>query len=265
MSKSSARAAGRAVGRVGPEWEARTLAAEHLGRLRACLDAIAPAEIAAIAARLWQVVAGGGLVLVAGNGGSAATASHMALDWGKSTLGPPPRTAGRRVRTVCLSDPSPVLTAWANDEGYEGVFAEQVTMLAGPGDAVVLLSVSGSSPNILAAARAARAAGAAVIALTGARGSALQRLADLGIVVPSDDYQAVEDAHLAISHALTTCLRSALQNAAPPRRRPGIAGSRAAPHRARSSAMSQNACDHAVRPDRLVHSTRTKPSSPRGT
>jgi D-sedoheptulose 7-phosphate isomerase len=149
-------------------------------------------------------------VLFCGNGGSAATASHLALDLGKSTLGRTPRADGPRVRTVCLSDPTPVLTAWANDEGYEGVFAEQVRTLARPGDAVVLLSVSGTSPNIVAAARAARKAGATVIALVGGRGGTVRDLADLAVVVPSEDYGVVEDVHLAIDHMITNYLREAL-------------------------------------------------------
>jgi D-sedoheptulose 7-phosphate isomerase len=190
---------------------ARSAAEAHLARLRACLEAVSSAQIAAVAERLLEVARLGGLVLFAGNGGSASTASHMALDLGKSTLGRPPRAdGGLRVRTVCLSDPAPVLTAWANDEGYQGVFAEQVTTLARPGDAVVLLSVSGDSPNIVAAARAARKVGATVIALVGGRGGAARDLADLAVVVPSEDYGVVEDVHLAIDHMLTNYLREAL-------------------------------------------------------
>ncbi len=186
---------------------ARTAADTHRARLQTCLRAIDTSPIVAVAERLRRVAGSGGLILIAGNGGSAATASHMALDLSK---GRPPRQEALRIRTVSLGDPSPVMTAWANDEGYEDVFAQQITTLAGRGDAVVLLSVSGTSPNIVAAARAARARGAAVIALTGARGSGLRRLADLAVVVPSDDYRVVEDVHLAISHMVTAYLAEAL-------------------------------------------------------
>ena len=85
-----------------------------------------------------------------------------------------------------------------------------MTTLAREGDTVVLLSVSGQSPNIVAAARAARSAGAAVIGLLGGNGGAVRALADCAIVVPSDDYQVVEDAHLAINHMMTTYVRLAL-------------------------------------------------------
>ncbi len=182
----------------------------HLARLRACLDAVPAEQIAAVAEQLRRVAEGGGLILTAGNGGSAATASHMALDLGKSPLGRPPREGAFRIRTLSLADPAPVLTAWANDESYEGVFAEQVRTLARPGDAVVLLSVSGTSPNVVAAARAARAAGATVIALTGGRGGTVRELADVAVVVPSEDYGVVEDVHLAINHMITRHLTDAL-------------------------------------------------------
>jgi len=196
---------------------ARRGARAYLARLRACLAAVSADEIAAVAERLWEVARGGGTIFVAGNGGSAATASHLALDVGKGTLGRPPQRGGPRIRTAVLSDPA-VLTAWANDHGYEGVFAEQIRALARPEDAVVLLSVSGTSPNVVRAARAARAAGAVVIALVGRPGRTLGELADLAVVVPSEEYEVVEDVHLAINHIITEYLRAALR-ASPPRAR----------------------------------------------
>ena len=190
--------------------EARAAMDDHLFRLRTALAAIDTSEVTAAAERLWQIARGGGLVLIAGNGGSAANASHMAVDLSKSSLGRPPRAGVPRVRATALSDASSVLTAWANDDAYEAAFAEQVTTFARRGDAVVLLSVSGHSPNVVAAARAARAAEATVIALLGGDGGAVRALADHAIVVPSDDYQIVEDAHLAINHMLTTYIGMAV-------------------------------------------------------
>jgi D-sedoheptulose 7-phosphate isomerase len=169
------------------------------------------APIVQAAERLLEVARAGGLLLLAGNGGSAATASHMALDLGKSTLGRPPHHDVRRLRAISLADPSPVVTAWANDTGFGGVYAEQVRSLARPGDAVMLLSVSGDSPNVLAAARAARHVRATVIALLGHPGGAMRRLADIAVVVPSQDYGVVEDVHLAINHMITNYLREELR------------------------------------------------------
>ena len=174
-------------------------------------------QIAAVAEHLWRVVRSGGQVLIAGNGGSAATASHMAMDLGKTTLGHRPRPGTLRVRALALSDPGAVLTAWANDGGYERVYAEQIAALARPGDAVVLISVSGNSPNIVAAAHAAREARSSVVALLGRPGGALRVLADLAIVVPSEDYGVVEDLHLIINHIVTRYLRAGIEATASPR------------------------------------------------
>ena len=189
---------------------ARAAMDDHVFRLRAALAAVDTSNVGVVAERLWQVARAGGLVLIAGNGGSAANAAHMAVDLSKSSLGRPPRPGAPRVRAMALSDAGSVLTAWANDEAYETAVAEQVTTLARPGDAVILLSVSGHSPNIVAAARAARSAGAVVIGLLGGDGGAVRALAEYSIVVPSDDYQVVEDAHLAVNHMITTYIRLAI-------------------------------------------------------
>jgi len=204
---------------------ARAAMDDHVFRLRAALAAVDTSDLAALAERLWQIGRAGGLVLIAGNGGSAANASHIAVDLGKAALGRPPRAGAPRIRAVALGDASSVMTAWANDDAYETAFAEQVATLAREGDAVLLLSVSGHSPNIVAAAHAAHEAGASVFALLGADGGAVRALADHAIVVPSDDYQVVEDAHLAINHMLTTYIRLALGVAAP---RAGSGGTAAA-------------------------------------
>jgi D-sedoheptulose 7-phosphate isomerase len=212
---------------------ARAAMDDHVFRLRGALAALDTPDLVAVAERLWQIARAGGLILVAGNGGSAANASHLAVDLGKSALGRPPRAGVPRVRAVALGEASSVLTAWANDQAYETAFAEQVTTLAREGDAVLLLSVSGHSPNIVAAARAARETGASVFALLGGDGGAVRALADHSIVVPSNDYQVVEDAHLAINHMLTTYIRLALGVATP---RVATGGSTAArPAKARAA------------------------------
>ena len=189
---------------------AQPLVREYLARLRRSASAVPPTQIAAVAEHLWRVVRSGGQVLIAGNGGSAATASHMALDLSKTTLGDRPRPGALRVRALALSDPGAVLTAWANDGGYERVYAEQVTALARPGDVVVLISVSGNSPNIVAAAHAARDARSSVVALLGRPGGPLRVLADFAVVVPSEDYGVVEDLHLIINHIVTQHLRAGI-------------------------------------------------------
>jgi D-sedoheptulose 7-phosphate isomerase len=204
----------RALRRTSAAHGALPIVRRHLARLEECLRELGTDRIADAADRLWDVAASGGQIFVAGNGGSAATASHLALDLSKSALGPDPRQAPLRVRAIALNDPGPVMTAWANDHGYDRVFAEQIITHARRGDAAVFCSVSGNSPNVVAAARAARSIGLVVIGLLGRPGGAMRDLTDLAIVVPSEDYQIVEDVHLAISHMLTRCLMTAIQSTA---------------------------------------------------
>jgi D-sedoheptulose 7-phosphate isomerase len=144
----------------------------------------------------------GGTVYVLGNGGSASTASHMAVDLAKNTR----RPDRPNLRAVSLSDNTAVLTAWANDTRYEEIFAAQLEGIVGPGDLVVAISASGNSPNVLAAVRVAEAAGAVTFALTGFAGGKVSHLASDCVVVPSQSMQVIEDVHLAIVHAVVVAL-----------------------------------------------------------
>jgi D-sedoheptulose 7-phosphate isomerase len=140
----------------------------------------------------------GGIVYTLGNGGSAATASHLAVDLAKNT-----RVPGRpHVRSISLTDNAAVLTAWSNDVSYEDVFAAQLEGALRPNDLVVAISASGNSPNVLAAVRLAADAGTPTFALTGFAGGAVARIASDYVVVPSDSMQVIEDSHLAIVHAV---------------------------------------------------------------
>lgn len=146
------------------------------------------------------------VVFAIGNGGSAATASHFTCDLAKGTRrgGPP------TFRTLALTDNVPVMTAWANDYSFERVFAEQLVSLAQPGDVLVAISVSGTSPNIVSAVSEARTLGLTVISLTGQSGGQLTAMSDVTISVPSDCMEVVEDAHLIVSHSLCVATREYL-------------------------------------------------------
>ncbi|MBV9689803.1 MAG: SIS domain-containing protein [Ktedonobacteraceae bacterium] len=146
----------------------------------------------------------GNTVFTLGNGGSAATASHFACDLAKGTKAFP------AFRVISLSDNVSLLTAWANDTSYERVFAEQLASLVRSDDVVVAMSVSGNSPNVLAAASVAQQSGAITIALTDQSGGKLSQLADLAICVPSQAIEQVENAHLIITHSLCALLRQRL-------------------------------------------------------
>lgn len=175
-------------------------------------EAMPFARLARAAELLLACYRRGGTVFVLGNGGSAATASHFACDLAKGT-----RCEGARAfRVVPLTDNLPLITAWANDAGYERVFVEQLAALVRPGDVVVAISASGHSPNVLAAADLAREVGATTIALTGRSGGRLHRRVDLAIRVPAGPIEQVEDAHLAVAHSLCVALRAALRVEAEP-------------------------------------------------
>jgi D-sedoheptulose 7-phosphate isomerase len=146
----------------------------------------------------------GGTIFVAGNGGSATTATHLANDLCKATRTPlkPP------MRVLSLTDNVSWFTALANDEGYERAFAGQLENLARPGDVLIVISASGNSPNLLSAVEAARANGAATCALLGFDGGRLLALVDeaLWLQTPAGQYALVEDAHSALCHIITLCL-----------------------------------------------------------
>ena len=155
---------------------------------------------------LVRVRANGGTIFTAGNGGSAGTASHLALDLQKAARG-----SGVVTRAICLSDSVGLLTAWANDVDFEMVFAEQLSVLAGPGDALAVLSVSGSSPNLVRALEEARRLGMVTIGFLGNDGGAARTLCDHAVVVRHHDYGWVESAHVVLHHLLTYGLRDAAE------------------------------------------------------
>lgn len=146
----------------------------------------------------------GHTVYIAGNGGSAATAGHLANDLGKAT-----KQSGRTpFRVLSLTESVSWLTAIANDEGYERVFAHQLENFGRPGDVLILISASGNSPNLIAATRVAKERGIATIGLLGFDGGALKDQVDEPIWVETERglYGPVETAHAVICDVISTCL-----------------------------------------------------------
>ena len=171
-------------------------------------------------------------ILLVGNGGSAAAASHMACDLGKGTINFDD-SAFRRFRVISLSDNNALITAIGNDLSYEEVFVEQLRMLMNTGDVVVFISSSGNSPNLLRAAEYAKANGAVTVGLLGFGGGKLAPMMDVPLVVSSRNYGVTEDFHLSVQHIYTQYLRRALAGRARPVAfldRDGIINERAAPH-----------------------------------
>ncbi len=175
---------------------------DYLARCKAALDGLDRKELGRILGLLRRVRQDGGTVFAAGNGGSAATASHFVTDLTK--LGSP--DPDRAFRGLALCDNAALVTALANDEGYEAVFVAQLRRLARAGDVLVAFSTSGNSPNVVRAAEFARSMGVTTVALTGAAGGQLARLADHVIRIPDDHVGRVEDAHVIAAHLICYAL-----------------------------------------------------------
>ena len=158
----------------------------------------------------------GKTVFIAGNGGSAAIASHLACDLEKTVAGPPGRRATRRLRAVSLSDNMATLTAWANDEGYQNVFSERLLAHADPGDVLLVISSSGNSPNILEALRVARELDMRTIAWVGFGGGRAMELAECCVHVAVDDYGMAEGIHGVLGHLVTDLVVQGVRGAQRP-------------------------------------------------
>jgi len=136
-------------------------------------------------------------VFLIGNGGSAADAQHIAAELaGRFKL------ERRGLPAIALTTNTSVLTALANDYGYERVFSHQLEALANDKDVLIAITTSGTSPNILKAVEMAHSKGVTVIGLTGAKGGKLKDSADLTIMVPSDDTPRIQEAHITIGHII---------------------------------------------------------------
>jgi len=184
----------------------------YLDQLRQSLDRLPPDRIAAVVALLLDAYERRARVFIAGNGGSAATATHMACDLAKTVTRQLEHVRGFDV--MSLSDNASLMTAWANDAGYEKTFSEPLRAFAKSGDLLIAISASGKSPNILAAMTCARTIGVKTIALLGFGGGPAATMADEAIVVDSHDYGIVEDVHLALNHIVTRYFREQLANSA---------------------------------------------------
>ena len=154
-------------------------------------------SIAATGLALAQVIRSGGKILFCGNGGSAADAQHLAAEL-VSRL----RLERTALPALALTTNTSFLTAQSNDYSFESVFARQVEALGRRGDALIGISTSGNSANVLAAFRTARNRGLLTVGLTGKDGGAMPPLCDHCLMVPSQDTQRIQEGHIAMGHIL---------------------------------------------------------------
>ena len=182
----------------------------YLAQFHEAVRRVAVAEINRANHALLAAFERGSWVFVAGNGGSAAMASHLACDLEKTVSGKDPRAAKRRFRVQSLVDNVARLTAWANDETYDCVFSEPLRNQASANDVLVVISASGNSPNVLAALETARDLDMVTIGCLGFDGGKAAALCDVPLVVPVADYGLVEGAHGVLAHLMTSWLTHAV-------------------------------------------------------
>jgi D-sedoheptulose 7-phosphate isomerase len=185
-------------------FDPRQLATAHLRALEAVLQGVDLDALERVVNRLRLARDAGATIYVAGNGGSASTASHLVNDLCKATQ----RSGRSPIRAMSLSDNASWMTALANDEGYERVFAGQLENFARGGDLLVVISASGNSPNLVEAVELANERGVASIGLLGFDGGALRdKLTDyLWLPTEAGAYEVAESGHAVLCHLLSLCL-----------------------------------------------------------
>lgn len=188
-----------------PRIDARAFAQDYFGTLARVMEELPRDALAEALRELEAAHERDCQVFLAGNGGSAATASHMASDllWGLPRAGLP------ALRALSLTDNVPAFTAIANDAGFEHAFAAQLDALARKDDLLIVISASGNSANVVAAAEVARKRGLRTVGFLGMGGGRLRDLVDVPVVVPSNDYGPIEDVHMIFDHLALAYLRVA--------------------------------------------------------
>ena len=183
----------------------RSAISEYFLTGRKLLAQIPNEEVMKLAIAINQARKTESTVYIAGNGGSASTASHFATDIGIGSL-----NRANPVRSVSLCDNTAAITAIANDMDYSSIFAQQLKLLGNQGDLLIVISASGNSDNLLKAVEVASELGMESHSLTGFDGGKLKQLTlgrNIHVETPKGAYGLVEDAHLAICHVITECIR----------------------------------------------------------
>lgn len=185
--------------------DARRYADAYFEQIAAAASSVDRGRIEQAAGILTKIYNSGGVVYACGNGGSAAISNHLVCDHCKLVRTDTDLTS----RVVSLSATIEMITAIANDISYDEVFVYQLRALAKPGDALITVSSSGDSENVVRAARWAKENGLPVIAMTGFSGGRSAPLADVNLHVAADNYGIIEDVHQSLMHILAQHIRQA--------------------------------------------------------
>jgi D-sedoheptulose 7-phosphate isomerase len=184
---------------------------DYITNLKTTLDQLPQELIEEIIALVHKARTEKRQIFIMGNGGSASTASHFVCDLAKNTRHP----AWPNYRVIGLTDNMALLSAYANDEGYENVFVQQIASFLEPEDLVIGISTSGNSPNVVTAIEYANQRQATTIGFTGFTGGQLGSLAKIHLHVPSHCIEHVEDIHLILEHLICKVLREKVYTEAP--------------------------------------------------
>src|SRR6266498_522892 len=175
----------------------------YVTTLQETINQLPKEEIVQVMELLHSARLDGRQVFIMGNGGSASTATHFVCDLAKNTR----KEGWPHYKAIGLSDNMALFSAYANDEGYENVFAQQLANLVMPEDIVIAISASGNSRNVLNAVSLAKSANATTIGFTGFNGGNLASMVDINIHVNSNIIENVEDIHLMLEHMIVKSLR----------------------------------------------------------
>ena len=184
---------------------------EHVDRTRELLERTDYPAVAQLVERLFEAYQEGQRVFIYGNGGSAATASHLAEDLAKGTV--KDLSIEKRLRVTSLTDCTPFITALGNDCGYDSIFREQLITNASAGDVALGISGSGNSPNVINATKWASENGLFTAGLTGFNGGKLKGMVDVNVHCPILDMEVAENNHMVVVHLLVGGLRTLVAEA----------------------------------------------------
>lgn len=178
---------------------------DYLNRVNLLIKSIQKFEVINVVNEIKKINSSGGKVLVIGNGGSAALASHFAADLGTGSV-----LRGLDYPIISLVDNLPVITAAANDFGYDKIFARQLINIGKSGDLLIIISSSGNSKNLIEASKVAREIGMKIIGIVGFDGGEIGKISDLKIHIQSEvgEYGQVEDLHSIVLHSIALNLRA---------------------------------------------------------
>ena len=180
----------------------------YISVLKQTLDELPIPVITEIITVLQQARIAGNQVFVMGNGGSASIASHFVSHLAKNTR----REGIPHFRAICLTDNMDMFSAYANDEGYENVFSQQLASLIRPNDVVIGISSSGNSKNVLEAIEEANKQGAITIGFTGFDGGRLSQIVNINLHVKSNIVEHVLDVHLILTHVIVHTIKNPTQS-----------------------------------------------------